>query len=748
MSAIKLGPFGGVHPSVGARSLPESGAQVAENLSMRFGDFRPLKGAGASVASVASGAKSVHRTPTSGVWLSSANHVHYVNGQINDPAVERVYLTGRSAYPEVWESSAYRRLGVPAPTTAPTLAKNVVDEYTTAERSASLTQYYQSIRTAVLANITETAVCAAMPGAGWNGSSWYANGSHAGLPSTSAYQVNYAAPMTGSTTTTASEAYLLNPVLAGVPVTISSVPNWVVKTNWRARSYSLNQSALVTALTALLQPDGSTPLVPNTEATEIAARIAAITDVTKDPMRSLVDTANMWQNEIKLQLSRSDTDPSRAYALNSAAVSLNQALAAIDEYIQAWDTPLGDILGDYTYLVPKAVELIEKEVVYYFTYVTAQGEESAPSPPSVLLTVDQNDTVTVTKTGTPPTSPYGTVTTWRVYRGSTLDGQAAYQYVSEAAIGTATLLDDKTQDELGEVCPTEKWHEPMDTLEGLVGLPNGVMAGFSGKTLAFSEPYTPYAWPSDYRHTLEFNIVALSVFGQTLVVLTEGNVYYATGADSASMLPQKMENPQACVSARSVASGGAGVLFASPDGVCMAGGAGVQVISSGKYSRTDWLALTPSSSYGAVSDGVYYLALPAASRIDMFDLATGQLSTMALGGSATTLHVDLLTDTLYIAEGTSLLPQFTGTALTGRWKSPVTVTHGEMLPSWAQITGPVTSATLKLYADGVLYYTTPAVTSERPVRLPAKRAETFEAELTSTGRAEQVLLAYSSKELA
>ncbi|HRG70694.1 MAG TPA: hypothetical protein PLH95_03595, partial [Thauera aminoaromatica] len=115
MAAIDIKVFGGIRPSVEPRNLPAEEAQTAHNLDLRFGDFRPVRAPGASVETVPEGTISIFKTP-SGVWLSSTTDTDFVNGQINDADTERVYLTGRSAYPEAWQDGEYRRLGGPAPT--------------------------------------------------------------------------------------------------------------------------------------------------------------------------------------------------------------------------------------------------------------------------------------------------------------------------------------------------------------------------------------------------------------------------------------------------------------------------------------------------------------------------------------------------------------------------------------------------------------------------------------------------------
>ena len=102
MTRLDITNFGGLLPAVKPRALPDGAAQVAHNLDMRHGDFRPLLGPGTPLAdNVVTGARSIFRTPT-GDWLSSVTDTNYVLGQLQDTPDERVYLTGRNPYPEVW----------------------------------------------------------------------------------------------------------------------------------------------------------------------------------------------------------------------------------------------------------------------------------------------------------------------------------------------------------------------------------------------------------------------------------------------------------------------------------------------------------------------------------------------------------------------------------------------------------------------------------------------------------------------
>ena len=264
----------------------------------------------------------------------------------------------------------------------------------------------------------------------------------------------------------------------------------------------------------------------------------------------------------------------------------------------------------YSWKFPPAVTRVEDTRVYRYTYVTDRGEESAPSPESVLLTLDQNDTASVTIPSPTVAAPYGPLAYWRLYRSSTTDtGNAPYQFVAEIPINTLTYTDSKLQEELGEILPSSNWTEPRSDLFALTGLHNGILAGLAdeGKILCFSEGFTPYAWPRDYEIVLEYPGVGLGVFGQTLVVLTEGRPSYVSGADPATMSEQKMESPQACAAKRTIVSTEGGVIYASPDGICIAGPQGVELVTQGAYSRDDWQALGLTTAFAEYSEGVYYI---------------------------------------------------------------------------------------------------------------------------------------------
>lgn len=857
MAVIKLMKFGGIAPSVDPRNLPPDGAQIAQNLDLRFGDFRPAKGLGSTVATVPTGSRSIFRTP-GGTWLSSLTDTNYVNGQIPDAASERVYLTGRSAYPEAWQSAAYRRLGVPAPDVEPVvdLVSNSQfdEEAATSAQKAAATAVVNSILAvdsqvylgnavppngaappaydpdyakvalhlsfdalvssqfvdqspqqrattkesgvaflndntgplgvagAGCANFTggvggitfseirrwrseadqtwtidvmltastnrefislqsrdfnlrelatyttsgdtwqvigassyggrnnedlrckrtsgadaltagvpahlsvqntgtamevylDGVLCGSVPytlglelscvgrstqhsGYAFTGKmdefrvtlgvrhtgtftpptipyptsntpagTYLAHGALATLPTDSgrdaAYLVRLVASGGGFVTVNAADAYLRDPPFVGSQVTYSSNPWWAVALKgFRADGLTVTQAAISTAIAAVDNPASpGTPLLTSGQVATLAPLLFAAYDALHGDILLMVTAINTAQAELRTELARTTPVAATVAAKVAALTAASDALTA---YFAAIETQLRTILAAnestlFGAINSAVVTLNVSTRAYITTFLSDWDEESAPSPPSELLTLDQNDGVTVT-TAAAPTGRH--IVAWRLYRSTTTSTGSIWSLVADTDasgaivrdgvfigfdIAQRTYTDLQPDEKLQEPCETITWAEPPDNLQGLVGMPNGIMLGFFGSTLCACEPFAPYAWPVQYQLTLEYPIVAIGVFGQTAVVLTTGFPYFVSGADSASLSSQKIEVPQSCLSARSVAQVDGGVVYASPDGLCLASPSGISVLTQGAFSKADWLAAVTSGAIGAFHDGAYYL---------------------------------------------------------------------------------------------------------------------------------------------
>jgi len=467
------------------------------------------------------------------------------------------------------------------------------------------------------------------------------------------------------------------------------------------------------------------------------------------------------------------TDTDRMIAFDAAVADMNVALAALSAISTRLrsETPQAAVnsyaLGPQARIAAAAMTRIIDTRFYIATHVTDWGEESAPCDPTASVEVDKNDTVDLVLP-TPPTGRY--ITHWRLYRSNSGTTGAAFQLVVEQATSDLTFTDTVKAADLGEVCPSigpdglAHWGEPATRLgsnglisakansymRGLVGMPNGVMAGFVDNFVAFCDPYHPYAWPVAYQIALKFPIVGLGVFGQTLFVGTIANPSFISGADSASMSEQMLPESQACVSARSIVSATGGVLYASPDGVCYASSNGVEVITTALFSREDWQLLTPSSIKAVMHEGVYYFTYTGnGGGCYALDSVAKKLGRVDL--TATAMFYDNLTDALFYVSGTSIKRAFNTGRRTGVWKSSKIVAPAQAPLAWLQVDGDQsvgTPATVKWYGDdSVTPKYTATVTSIAPQRLPPGRYLEHEVEVTSAARITKVLLAGDTQEL-
>lgn len=387
--------------------------------------------------------------------------------------------------------------------------------------------------------------------------------------------------------------------------------------------------------------------------------------------------------------------------------------------------------------------------VFLVTFVTDRGEESAPSAPSALQTVDQYSSTVVTR----PTVPSGrNISHWRVYRSTSTADLTLFQFNAEIAVGTTSYTDTVPNESLREAITTVGWDEPVSGLTGLVSMPNGIMAAFKDNTIHFCEPYAPYAFPPAYWVTTEFPIVGLGVFGQTLFVGTTGNPYLISGADSASMSSVKLDSNQACVSRRSIATVPGGVLYASPDGLCLASAQGVTVVTRALFTREDWQALVPSSIVGIAHEDIYYFFYDTGSvkGCYAFDATSGKLGTVGGLTDVTAVYVDRQSDELYVNATASIKKLFSaGTRRTGTWRTPLVTLAQQTGMSWAKVYGEQSISapvTVKWYADGALRHTM-QFTDLTPQRLPAGRWLEHEVEIESAARVTKVVFAGSTQEL-
>ncbi|NVZ08027.1 hypothetical protein HW932_01975 [Allochromatium humboldtianum] len=395
----------------------------------------------------------------------------------------------------------------------------------------------------------------------------------------------------------------------------------------------------------------------------------------------------------------------------------------------------------------RTLDVLSKETrVYAYTWVSKVDDwerESAPSPPSESVDVYPKQAVSVSLPSGPSEAQ---VTHWRLYRSV----NGAYLFVGEESVSTTSLVDGVTADGLGEEMPSMTWTPPPDDLQGLINLPNGMMAGFTGRDLHFCEPYHPHAWPENYQQTIDYPVVGLGRMDTTLAVLTTGVPYIIQGSHPDVLVAVKSDLEQACVSKRSIVSMNGSVFYASPDGLMRLSPSGSELVTGALLTREQWRALNPEALHAYSHDGKYIALYGDRPGGFVFDTREGQLYFHRRDG-VSAAYADLQADRLYTVAGAAIRAWGEGDPVTGVWRSK--------LFTFPQITGfscaqveaegppPDPPIICTVFAGGqtILEH---AVTGRDPFRLPAVQARAWQFELTVPVEIFNVAIAQAMSEIA
>ena len=387
----------------------------------------------------------------------------------------------------------------------------------------------------------------------------------------------------------------------------------------------------------------------------------------------------------------------------------------------------------------------DEDRYYTYTFVTAWGQEGRPADP-VKVTIVPGQSVDLAELDLAPDGAYN-IATKRIYRTSSVGSDAVYEFVDEVPIATVSYTDSVATENLGEVLSSNTYHEPPDTLRGLVNLANGMAAGFVGKEVYLCEPYKPHAWPVGYRNTVDYDIVALGSLDTTLVVLTKGFPYIMQGTEPAGMAMVKLNAPQACVSKRSVQVINGSVIYASPDGLIAIGSASAPVnLTEIMFTNKEWGAwFKPQSIHGYVFDNKYIGFYDNGTVKGGFILDPARQDFTLLDFHATAGYYDPQRDSLFLVVDGDLVKLDAGDSLlTASWRSKVFYMPRPGNLGAMRVEAAGYPVTVTVFADGVSIGSF-AATSSAPFRLPGGfRANTWEflvvsnIEVFSVGFAERM----------
>ncbi len=259
---------------------------------------------------------------------------------------------------------------------------------------------------------------------------------------------------------------------------------------------------------------------------------------------------------------------------------------------------------------------------YVYTWVSAYGEEGPPSLP--VLTTNHPDgvwTITMTAAAALDLGTDRNLTKTRIYRTITAsDGSTTYFFVAEQAIATLTYADSASDATiaLNNQLLSQYWTGPPTDLQGMIQMPNGIVAGWRANELWFSEPYLPHAWPVSYVLTTEFPIVGLGLVNQTLVACTTGRPVTASGVTPGYISLSTLAAFEPCLGRGSILGAPEGVYYTSANGLILVNPGQATNITRELVNRDKWQQLTKGTPFRAARFGSAYYAFGVA-RIGVFE---------------------------------------------------------------------------------------------------------------------------------
>jgi hypothetical protein len=242
---------------------------------------------------------------------------------------------------------------------------------------------------------------------------------------------------------------------------------------------------------------------------------------------------------------------------------------------------------------------------YVYIFVSTYGSLGPPSPPT-LDTGNPTGTWVIGGFSAAP-SHIDFVDIYRTATGEQSSGQ--YYKVGRIAAGVATFNDTMDNDLVPLQPPLESYNydPPPDGMMGLTTHSSGALVGFTERTVHFSEPYLPHAWPEIYRYVVADEIVGIACVSNAVVVLTTGYPVVMSGNNPANIGIVKLPDAEPCMSKRSIIVSSNAVYFASPNGLVSVTTNGLVRVTTPLFTREEWAEYKPDQIIAA-SYSPYYIA--------------------------------------------------------------------------------------------------------------------------------------------
>lgn len=676
MPAIRLDTFKGEIPSYSDNLLPNDASAYALDCHFDDGTLNPIMASLATGESVNSNTKSMYRYEDQ-YWFSWSVDVDVIKSPVARDPWRRVYWTD-GVYPKVTYNTIFNgagtlpsnsyQLGVPAPTTSPTITSFTKP----VDIESAVTVFY------VTTYVTE---------AGEEGS-----------PSPVSARVECA------------------PI--GVEVDSSSVRNLTLSFENGALKIV---DAEGTAVTGFTYSNGT---ISWSEKAPASGKDVSVT-------ASQVDVFGAMTPIVKYT--------ARVVATAGTPIPNNPVSGA----------PTINIISDANndgYLVPSEIPngTVQISILFNGANLNAGGYASIKIVNGGGSDVASEETGQVTLSIQTPGVNKSNIQRIHLYR-TTASGD--FLLVANLPISQSTYVDKLSDGKLGGILSTETYAMPPEGMKGLCSMPNGICAGFIQNEVLFSEVYLPYAWPEEYRFSIDYDIVAIEPIGSSLVVGTTGDPYLYTGISPGNIAGQKLEISQACVSKASMLNIGYAVIYACPDGLVAVAPDGIRLATEEIIKPMQWRKMLDPSTIKAYRHEAKYIGIHSTGAF-IFDIVNGDFR--HLNDSWNAGYTDPKDDTLYIVDKTNgSIKRFRGgtTPKTLTWKSKEFDAIAKSFSCCRIVSDDITKVEFNLFVDGSLVFTKPKGQVKQTFTLPFVMGDKWQFELKSDARIESVKIATSKQEL-
>lgn len=285
---------------------------------------------------------------------------------------------------------------------------------------------------------------------------------------------------------------------------------------------------------------------------------------------------------------------------------------------------------------------------YVYTCIDEHGAESAPSPASNIVRV--NDGTAVTISGLTATDNakeiniYRAASGFREMNGKVQTPLTEYLYVDTIPARQTSYTDNIRTLALGAALETQYDRMPPDGMTGLVSIGDQVrLAAFIRNRIFFSEQFQPHNWPAKYDLTLDHNIVRMMVQDQRIFVTTDSVPYIidVSGCDDTRCTPvSQLEMPLpdiGCVRPHGAVMTEHGLFYASNIGIILLQSNGQwHIVTSRWFGQDEWHKLMPDTIRMAYWEGYLVFATDMATfMLDINgkpygDMQDGELCTLSI----------------------------------------------------------------------------------------------------------------------